>query len=310
MADATILDLAVDTSPSGTDVIETVKDPAATPASKQVSFANVTKAISVMVGDSGSGGVKGLVPAPAAGDAAASRFLKADGTWSSPTAPPAFDYKDSVRVATTANITLSGEQTIDGVSVVAGDRVLVKNQSTGSENGIYVCASGAWSRAADADSSAEVTAGLFVTVSEGTTNADTFWLLTTNDPITLGSTALSFSQFGVSSGAEAGANSDITSMDGLTGALETVTRIDFAEGAAPATPAAGKVSLYAKSDGKLYIKDDAGTETDLTGGGGGAGYAGVTTGGTGSLDFAQGTKTADEPFIDASVTWNIGRRYF
>lgn len=105
------------------------------------------------------------------------------------------DVKDSVRVATTANITLSGTQTIDGVAVVANDRVLVKDQTTGSENGIWVCAAGAWARAADANTSAEVTGGMFVFATEGTTNADTGWVLTTNDPITLGTTALTFAQF-------------------------------------------------------------------------------------------------------------------
>jgi hypothetical protein len=107
-----------------------------------------------------------------------------------------FDFKASCRVATTANITLSGTQTIDGVAVIANDRVLVKNQSTGADNGIYVCAAGAWSRATDADASAEVTAGLFVGVTEGTANGDTFWVLTTNDAITLGSTSLTFTQYG------------------------------------------------------------------------------------------------------------------
>lgn len=110
----------------------------------------------------------------------------------------AFDFKASVRVATTANITLSGTQTIDGVSVIAGDRVLVKNQSTGSQNGIYICDAGAWPRSADADSSSEVTAGMFIPVAEGSTNGDTFWLLTTNDPITLGTTSLTFAQIGAS----------------------------------------------------------------------------------------------------------------
>lgn len=105
------------------------------------------------------------------------------------------DCKFSVRVATTANITLSGTQTIDGVALSVGDRVLVKNQSTASANGIYVVASGAWSRAADADTSAEVTSGLFTFVSEGTVNASTGWVLTTPDPITLGTTALTFTQF-------------------------------------------------------------------------------------------------------------------
>lgn len=106
------------------------------------------------------------------------------------------DAKDSVRAATTGNITLSGTQTIDGVALAAGDRVLVKDQTTGSANGIYVVAAGAWSRAADADSSAEVTAGMFVFVTEGTTNGDSGWILTTNDAITLGTTALTFARFG------------------------------------------------------------------------------------------------------------------
>lgn len=105
------------------------------------------------------------------------------------------DCKASCRVATTANITLSGTQTIDGVAVIAGDRVLVKNQSTGSQNGIYVVAAGAWSRATDADTSAEVTSGMFTFVSEGTTNASTGWVLTTPDLITLGTTSLAFTQF-------------------------------------------------------------------------------------------------------------------
>jgi hypothetical protein len=108
------------------------------------------------------------------------------------------DVKESCRVATTASITLSGEQTIDGVSVVAGDRVLVKDQGSGSPNaanGIYVCASGAWSRSADADEDDEVTAGMFTFIEEGTTNADTGWVLTTDDPITVGTTAIEFTQF-------------------------------------------------------------------------------------------------------------------
>lgn len=109
------------------------------------------------------------------------------------------DWKQSVRVATTANITLSGLQTIDGVSVIAGDRVLVKDQSTGSQNGIYVVASGAWTRSTDADANAEVTAGLSVMVTEGTTNADTQWRLTTNDAIVVGTTALTFAQIGAGS---------------------------------------------------------------------------------------------------------------
>lgn len=124
------------------------------------------------------------------------------------------DVKQSVRVATTGNITLSGTQTIDGVSVIAGDRVLVKDQSTGSQNGIYVVAAGSWSRATDADSSTEVTAGMFTFVAEGTVNADSGWVLTTNDTITLDTTSLTFAQF---SGA-----GQITAGAGLTKSGNTI----------------------------------------------------------------------------------------
>ena len=118
------------------------------------------------------------------------------------------DVKASVRAATTANITLSAVQTIDGVTLVAGDRVLVKDQTTASQNGIYVVSASAWTRATDADTSAKVTSGMFTFVEEGTTNADSGWVLTTNNTITLDTTSLAFAQF---SGA-----GQITAGNGLT----------------------------------------------------------------------------------------------
>lgn len=107
------------------------------------------------------------------------------------------DFKQSVKAATTTNITLSGSQTIDDVAISAGMRVLVKDQTDGTQNGIYVAAAGAWTRAADADNtpSNEVTSGMFCYVEEGTVNADSGWVLATNDVITLGSTNLVFTQF-------------------------------------------------------------------------------------------------------------------
>ena len=131
------------------------------------------------------------------------------------------DVKASVRAATTANITLSGEQTIDGVSVAAGDRVLVKNQSTGSENGIYVCAAGAWARATDADVDAEVTPGLFTFVEEGTVAADSGWVLTTNGAITVGTTSLAFAQFS--------GTGQVTAGDGLTKSGSTLNVVGTAD---------------------------------------------------------------------------------
>jgi hypothetical protein len=114
------------------------------------------------------------------------------------------DVKESVKAATTGNITLSGTQTVDGVALSVGDRVLVKDQSTGSQNGIYVVASGSWSRAADADADSEVTAGLFTFVEEGTANADAGFSLTTNGAITVGTTALTFTQFSGAGSVSAG----------------------------------------------------------------------------------------------------------
>lgn len=105
------------------------------------------------------------------------------------------DNKQSVRVATTGSITLSGTQTLDGVAVAAGDRVLVKDQETGAANGIYIAATGNWARAADADVSTEVTPGLLVAVEEGSANANTLWQLITDAPIALGSTPLQFAPF-------------------------------------------------------------------------------------------------------------------
>ena len=103
------------------------------------------------------------------------------------------DFKHSVVAATTAGINLTGLQTIDGVALTAGARVLVKNQASAKENGIYTVVSGAaWKRATDADSSAKVTPGLLVLVEAGTLNGDSAWQLVTDAPIALGVTALSF----------------------------------------------------------------------------------------------------------------------
>jgi phage-related tail fiber protein len=100
--------------------------------------------------------------------------------------------KTICRVATTANITLSGTQTIDGVGVVAGNRVLVKNQSTASQNGIYNCAAGAWTRSTDADATGELTPETLVLTQEGTLFADRMWKITNDTNPNIGSDSITW----------------------------------------------------------------------------------------------------------------------
>ena len=136
--------------------------------------------------------ITGLATPTADGDAATKSYV--DGV------AQGLSAKDSVRAATTANGTLSSAfangQAIDGVTLATGDRILLKNQTAGAENGIYtVNASGAPTRAVDFDANAEVAKGAFIFVEEGTTNADAGFVLTTDGAITLGTTALTFTQF-------------------------------------------------------------------------------------------------------------------
>jgi hypothetical protein len=154
------------------------------------------------------------------------------------------DVKLSVRAATTANIDLTADlengDVLDGVTLATGNRVLVKNQTDQTQNGIYVvAASGAASRSEDANSDAEVTAGLFTFVEEGTVNGNTGYVLTSDNPITLGSTNLVFSQFSGSGTFTAGA--------GLTLA-GTVFSADV-------TPTSGNASLT-NTGGAIEVKTD------------------------------------------------------
>lgn len=170
MANLKISELTADTAPTADDLVVTVNDPGGTPATKKATITNFTKAIPAVVGDAGAGGTKGLVPAPAAGDAAANKFLHADGTFKAP----------------------AGSGAIGG-STGATDNAVIRADGTGGA--------------------------------------------------TVQSSAISVDDNGA---------------------------VTVPEIAAPSTPAAGKVVLYAKSDGLLYSKDDAGTETVVTGGGGGS----------------------------------------
>ena len=162
------------------------------------------------------------------------------------------DPKASCVAATTVNITLSAAQTIDGIALIAGDRCLVKNQTAPAENGIYLVASGAWTRTTDMDAWVEVP-GAFTFIEQGTTQADTGWVCTSNAGGTIGTTAITFVQFsGVGSytagtgltltGTQFSLTSPVAVSLGGTGSTTAFTQYGVAYGSttsAMATTAAG-----------------------------------------------------------------------
>jgi len=159
------------------------------------------------------------------------------------------DPKQSTKAATTTSITLSGAQTIDGVSLVAGDRVLVKNQSTSSQNGIYVVASGAWTRSLDTNEWNELVSA-FTFVEQGTVNANSGWLSTVTAGGTLGSTAITWVQFSGAGQIDAG--------DGLTKSGNTLnvgagTGISVgSDSVSVTTPLAAIANLTPAADRLIY----------------------------------------------------------
>lgn len=140
----------------------------------------------------GGNKITGLADPTSAQDAATKAYVD--------TAVQGIDWKGSVRVATTANVALASAlengDVIDGVTLATGNRVLVKNQTNAAQNGIYVVkSSGAPDRSTDADVATEVTASFAVFVEEGTVNADSGYVLTTDGAVTIGTTELVFTQF-------------------------------------------------------------------------------------------------------------------
>jgi len=197
--------------------------------------------------------------------------------------------KDSVRAATTANITLSAPQTIDGISVIAGDRVLVKDQSTPATNGIYVVAAGAWTRAIDMDAWSEIPAA-FTFVEQGTVNADSGWVSTADQGGTLNTTAITWVQF---SGA-----GQITSGAGLT---KTGNTLDVGAGAGITVNAD---SIQVANDGitNAMIADGAINlaTADVTG------ALPITKGGTGATTAAAARTALGDAGYYSSATHGAG----
>jgi hypothetical protein len=187
------------------------------------------------------------------------------------------DTKASVVAGTTVNITLSGTQTIDGIVLVSGDRVLVKNQTAPADNGLYLCAAGAWTRTTDMDTWAEVP-GAYVFVETGSTLADTGWVCTSDAGGTIGVTAITWAQF---SGAGSGVSSITFGSTGLTPATATTGAVTVAGTLAVASGGTGQTTY---TNGQLLIGNTTGntlTKATLTAG------SGITiTNGTGTITIA------------------------
>lgn len=136
-------------------------------------------------------------------------------------------------VATTGNITLSASQTIDGVTVTTGMRVLVKNQTNATQNGIYIAKDSAWVRAQEYDENEEFTGAIFVFVQKGTVQGDTGWILDNDNAVTIGTTPLNFVQF---------SRAGVTEGDGTT-IVRNGNIISQKSGIIPATGTYTKVTV-------------------------------------------------------------------
>lgn len=213
------------------------------------------------------------------------------------------DVKASVRIASTANLSLAAPgANIDGVAMAANDRVLLKDQTAPAENGIWVWngAAAAMTRATDADISAEVTPGLYTFVEEGTVNADSGWVLTTNAPIVLGTTGLVFAQFSgagqIISGAgltktgntlDVGAGSGITvNADNVQVANNGITNAMIADGAINVATADITGTLPLANGGTGQIAAKAARETGLVASGY---YTSATHGAGATITITQAT---------------------
>lgn len=178
------------------------------------------------------------------------------------------DAKQSVRCATTTNLAaLSGLLTVDGIVTIAGDRVLVKDQTTQSANGIYVVASGAWTRATDADTWGELP-GAFTFIEVGTVNADAGWVCTVDQGGTLGTTNVTWTQFtgayqisagpGITkTGNQISANADGLSID-TAGAG---TSLEVRAGGVTNAMLAGSIDVTTKITGAVPIANGGTSQT-------------------------------------------------
>lgn len=153
--------------------------------------------------------------------------------------------KTPCKAATTAAITLSGEQTIDSVACVTGDRVLVKNQSTGSTNGIYVVDTGSWTRDLDFDGTNDFRQGTLVLVTQGSANGAGLFELTSADPLTIDSSTLTFTKIAtLAASSVTQANVQNGQFVALTSVAGTNTITGTTVGTAPSANGSGQYVFF------------------------------------------------------------------
>lgn len=236
--------------------------------------------------------ITGLADGTAANDAVNRQQLD--------TAIQGLDGKQSVKMASTANLGLTGLAAIDGITPIAGDRILAKNQTTTSQNGIYTAASGAWTRATDMDTWAEVP-DAYTWVEQGSLNADTGWLCTSVGGGTIGTNPITWTQFSgagqISAGAgmtKSGSQLDVGAGTGISVAADSVA-VDT-----------GVIATVASLASYVPTTRNLATTAPLTGGGTLAAdktlaitsFAGSTPG---AVPTSPGGTTT---FLRADGTWN------
>lgn len=175
--------------------------------------------------------------------------------------------KAPCRAATTANITLSGEQTIDGVAVVADDRVLVKDQTTGSENGIYTASTGNWSRARDFDGAYDIVTGTRIFVTDGTANGGAEFVVSTTGTITIDTTSIAFTSIiatAIASAAAAAASASAASSSASAASASAVAS-DASADAADVSATAAAASAAAAAATSIWFSTKAAAEAATVG---------------------------------------------
>jgi hypothetical protein len=222
------------------------------------------------------------------------------------------DYKQATRVVTVSNITLSGgaPAVVDGVTLAEDDRVLVTAQSTGSQNGLYIVSAvgtgsdGTWVRTSDGNETGEIEAGMIVMVTEGTVYADTQWKLITDNPITIGSTTLTFTQ-NYSANSISGGTSNVTVYSNANVTISSAGTANVLTVSSTGVVVTGTVSATGNVNGNYILGNGSQLSGVIT-----TVNANTLTGNTLSSNVVNSSLTSVGTLGSLSVTGNVTGNYF